>query len=120
MKACFSGVTHCWSTEDLLQDIIFGRCSNNQNLKGFYSALLEKIRKAATVMILKVHRSRFAEFPFVGTMSWYQKQGLCRLLIAKLADTLGELGVEKTVLPAVPSNRVCVGWRGARLLLAAL
>lgn len=65
--------------------------------------LLEKNDELITVATVRVHGEKVAEVPLVGTRFKYRRLGMCRILMNELEKKLMELGVERLVLPAVPS-----------------
>ncbi|KVI11907.1 Agenet-like domain-containing protein, partial [Cynara cardunculus var. scolymus] len=90
MHECFEPVKEPRTQRDIVEDVIFCRWSelNRLNFKGFYTVLLEKddeLVSAATI--------RFR----------YRRCGMCHALMNELEKMLVELGVERLVLPAVPS-----------------
>ncbi|XP_023771943.1 increased DNA methylation 1 [Lactuca sativa] len=101
MNECFEPVQHPWSN-NVVEDVIFNRCSKKSNFKGFFTAVLERDEEVISVVIVRVHGSKVAEIPFVATRFKYRRLGMCRILMDELEWKLGELGVEKLVLPAVP------------------
>ncbi|KAL4587477.1 hypothetical protein LXL04_000348 [Taraxacum kok-saghyz] len=103
MHECFEPVPHPWSNNnDVIEDVIFGRSSKRSNFKGFFTAVLEKDEDVITVVTVRVHGCKAAEIPFVATRFQYRRLGMCRILMDELERKLGELGVERLVLPAVP------------------
>ncbi|PKI72230.1 hypothetical protein CRG98_007367 [Punica granatum] len=75
---------------------------NRLNFRGFYTVLLEKNDELITVATIRIHRE-VAEVPLVGTRFQFRRLGMCHALMNTLEKKLKELGVERIVLPAVPS-----------------
>ncbi|XP_021909833.1 uncharacterized protein LOC110823704 [Carica papaya] len=105
MHECFEPVKEPYSQRDLIEDVIFGRGSelNRLNFRGFYTVLLERNDELITVATVRVYGKKVAEVPLVGTRFQYRRLGMCRILMNKLEKMLMNLGIEKLVLPAVPS-----------------
>ncbi|XP_028123488.1 uncharacterized protein LOC114320619 isoform X1 [Camellia sinensis] len=105
MHECFEPVKEARTRRDLVEDVIFSRWSelNRLNFQGFYTVLLEKNDELITVATVRVHGEKVAEVPLVGTRFKYRRLGMCRILMNELEKKLMELGVERLVLPAVPS-----------------
>ncbi|XP_076955057.1 increased DNA methylation 1-like [Bidens hawaiensis] len=101
MHECFQPIKHKWSDNDLVEDLVFGRSSARSNLKGFFTAVLERDDEMITVATLRVHGSKVAEIPLVATRFRYRRLGMCRVLMGEIERKLGDLGVERLVLPAV-------------------
>ncbi|KAI3682369.1 hypothetical protein L1987_82301 [Smallanthus sonchifolius] len=102
MHECFQPVKHRWSDTNLVEDLIFSRSSKRSNFTGFFTAVLEKDDEMITVATLRVHGCKVAEIPLVATRFRYRRLGMCRMLMDEIEKKLGELGVERVVLPAVP------------------
>ncbi|KAK7301729.1 hypothetical protein RJT34_12601 [Clitoria ternatea] len=113
MHECFEPFKEPFSSRDLLEDVMFSRWSelNRLNFKGFYTVLLEKNEELVSVATVRVYGKTVAELPLVGTRLQYRRHGMCHLLINELEKKLRQLGVERLVLPAVPS--VLETWTGS-------
>ncbi|XP_004295769.1 PREDICTED: uncharacterized protein LOC101307102 [Fragaria vesca subsp. vesca] len=105
MHECFEPVKEPLTRRDLAEDIIFSRGSNlnRLNFQGFYTLLLERNDELITAATVRIHGEKVAEVPLVATRFQYRRQGMCRVLINLLEKMLMDLGVERLVLPAVPS-----------------
>lgn len=101
LHECFERVKHRWSNNDLVEDLLFSRCSNRSNLKGFFTAVLERNDEMITVATMRVHGCKVVEIPLIATRFRYRRLGMCRILMDEIERKLGELGVERLVLPAV-------------------
>ncbi|KAK9280503.1 hypothetical protein L1049_014195 [Liquidambar formosana] len=105
MHECFEPVKEPHTRRDLVEDVIFSRGSdlNRLNFRGFYTVLLERNDELITVATVRVYGEKVAEVPLVGTRFQYRRLGMCRILMNELEKKLMELGVERLILPAVPS-----------------
>lgn len=105
MHECFEPLKESFSRRDLMEDVIFSRWSalNRLNFKGFYNVLLERNEELISVATVRVFGRKVAEVPLVGTRLHYRRHGMCRILMNELEKTLMQIGVERLVLPAVPS-----------------
>ncbi|KAH7542719.1 hypothetical protein FEM48_Zijuj02G0104000 [Ziziphus jujuba var. spinosa] len=105
MHECFEPVKEHRTGRDIIEDVIFCRESDlsRLNFRGFYTVLLERNDELITVAAVRVHGQKVAEIPLVGTQFQYRRLGMCHMLMNELEKKLVELGVERLVLPAVPS-----------------
>ncbi|PON85456.1 Protein OBERON [Trema orientale] len=110
MHECFEPVKDPRTERDLVEDIMFNRWSDLKRLsfQGFYTVLLVRNDELITVATIsffsRVYGQKVAEVPLVGTRFQYRRLGMCRILMNELEKKLMELGVERLVLPAVPSE----------------
>ncbi|KAG8371508.1 hypothetical protein BUALT_Bualt13G0094900 [Buddleja alternifolia] len=105
MHECFEPVKEPSTKSDLVEDVIFSRWSqlNRLNFQGFYTVLLEKNDELISAATVRIYGKRVAELPLIATRFQYRRLGMCRVLMDELEQKLSELGVERLVLPAVPS-----------------
>ncbi|GAB4833169.1 hypothetical protein Ancab_031414 [Ancistrocladus abbreviatus] len=105
MHECFERVKEPRTRRDLVEDVIFSRGSELKrlNFRGFYTVILEKNDEMITVATVRVYGEKVAEVPLVGTRFQYRRLGMCRVLMNELENMLVGLGVERLILPAVPS-----------------
>ncbi|CAN6556443.1 unnamed protein product [Malus baccata var. baccata] len=105
MHECFVPVKEPLTRRDLVEDVIFSRGSdlNRLNFRGFYTVLLERNDELITAATVRIFGDKVAELPLVATRFQYRRLGMCRILMDELEKMLMELGVERLVLPAVPS-----------------
>ncbi|PSS09497.1 Increased DNA methylation like [Actinidia chinensis var. chinensis] len=105
MHECFEPVKDSRTRRDLVEDVIFSRWSELKrlNFRGFYTVLLERDDELITAATIRVHGEKVAEVPLIGTRFKYRRLGMCRIVMNELEKKLTELGVERLVLPAVPS-----------------
>ncbi|KEH34313.1 putative histone acetyltransferase chromatin regulator PHD family [Medicago truncatula] len=113
MHECFEPLKESSSCRDLMENVLFSRWSelNRMNFRGFYSVLLERNEDLVSVATIRVLGDKVAEVPLVGTRFQYRRHGMCRILMDELEKTLTQLGVERLILPAVPT--VVDTWTGA-------
>ncbi|PSR86176.1 Increased DNA methylation like [Actinidia chinensis var. chinensis] len=105
MHECFEPVKESRTRRDLVEDVIFSRWSELKrlNFRRFYTVLLERDDELITVATIRIHGEKVAEVPLIGTQFKYRRLGMCRIVMNELEKKLMELGVERLVLPAVPS-----------------
>ncbi|GER28061.1 acyl-CoA N-acyltransferase [Striga asiatica] len=105
MHECFEPVKEPGTRRDLVEDVIFSRWSELKrlNFQGFYTVLLEKNDEMISAATVRIYGKTVAEVPLVATRFKYRRLGMCRILMEELEKKLIELGVERFVLPAVPS-----------------
>ncbi|CAH1432520.1 unnamed protein product [Lactuca virosa] len=105
MHECFEPVKEPRTQRDIVEDVVFGRWSelNRLNFKGFYTVLLEKDDELVSAATIRIYGEKVAEIPLVGTRFRFRRRGMCHALMNELEKKLVELGVERLVLPAVPS-----------------
>ncbi|XP_071719526.1 uncharacterized protein [Rutidosis leptorrhynchoides] len=105
MHECFEPVKEPRTQRDIVEDVIFCRWSelNRLNFKGFYTVLLEKEDELISAASIRIYGEKVAELPLIGTRFRYRRSGMCHALMSVLEKKLVELGIERLVLPAVPS-----------------
>ncbi|RZC68404.1 hypothetical protein C5167_031642 [Papaver somniferum] len=102
MHECFEPIKD--TRRDLIEDVIFNKTSdlNRLNFWGFYAAILEREDELISVAAVRIHDEKFAEVPLVCTRVQHRMQGMCRTLLNVLGEKLGQLEVERVILPAIP------------------
>ncbi|XP_027362469.1 uncharacterized protein LOC113870069 [Abrus precatorius] len=105
MHECFEPLKEPFSSKDLMEDVMFSSWSelNRLNFQGFYTVLLERNEELISVAIIRVYGKKVTEVPLVGTRLQYRRHGMCSILMNELEKKLMQLGVERLVLPAIPS-----------------
>ncbi|KAL3645774.1 hypothetical protein CASFOL_010954 [Castilleja foliolosa] len=99
MHECFEPVKRPGTGRDLVEDSEI----NGLNFRGFYTVVLEKNDELISAATVRIHGKRVAEVPLIATRFQYRRLGMCRILMNELEKKLVDLGVERLVLPAVPS-----------------
>lgn len=112
MHECFTSSKEPWNGRDVAEDVIFSRQSDLKRLdyRGFYTVILQKKAEVVTVATVRIFGDKVAEVPFIATRFKYRRLGMCKTLMDVLEKKLMSLGVEKLVLPAIPS--VVDTWTG--------
>ncbi|KAA0067312.1 putative PHD finger transcription factor [Cucumis melo var. makuwa] len=102
---CFEPVREQHTRRDIVEDVLFSRRSELKrlNFQGFYTVLLERNDELVSVAAIRVYGEKVAEVPLVGTRFQYRRLGMCRILMNELEERLRGMGVQRLVLPAVPS-----------------
>ncbi|XP_010443603.1 PREDICTED: uncharacterized protein LOC104726435 isoform X2 [Camelina sativa] len=105
MHELFKPVKRPHGGGDLAEGVIFSRWSKFKrlNFSGFYTVLLERNDELVAMATVRIFGKKVAEMPFIGTRFQHRQHGMCRVLINELEKVLIGLGVERLVLPAVPS-----------------
>ncbi|XVE70196.1 hypothetical protein DITRI_Ditri10aG0053200 [Diplodiscus trichospermus] len=105
MHECFEPSKDVYTGRDIVEDVIFSRVSKLKrlNFKGFYTVILEENDELVSVATVRVYGDRVAEMPLVATRFRHRRRGMCRVLVEELEKNLRKFGVQKLILPAVPS-----------------
>ncbi|XP_042042060.1 uncharacterized protein LOC121787416 [Salvia splendens] len=105
MHECFEPVKEPRTRRDLMEDVIFSRRSdlNRLNFQGFYTVLLEKNDELVSAASVRIYGKTVAEVPLVATRFQFRRLGMCRILMNELEKQFTELGIERLVLPAIPT-----------------
>ncbi|GMJ02578.1 hypothetical protein like AT5G58610 [Hibiscus trionum] len=106
MHECFEPSKDVETGRDLVEDVIFSRVSKLKrlNFKGFYTVVLEENDDLVSVATLRVYNNIVAEMPLVATRFRHRLRGMCRVLVDELEKNLARFGVEKLVLPGLPTT----------------
>ncbi|GMJ02566.1 hypothetical protein like AT5G58610 [Hibiscus trionum] len=106
MHECFEPSEAVETGRDLVEDVIFSRVSKLKrlNFRGFFTVILEENDNLVSVATVRVYDNRVAEMPLVATKHGQRHRGMCRVLVDELEKNLLKLGVEKLVLPSLPTT----------------
>ncbi|GMJ02580.1 hypothetical protein HRI_003927200 [Hibiscus trionum] len=106
MHECFEPSEAVETGRDLVEDVIFSRVSKLKrlNFRGFFTVILEENDNLVSVATMRVYDNRVAEIPLVATRHEHRRRGMCRVLVDNLEKVLVKLGVEKLVLPSLPTT----------------
>ncbi|MCO5554171.1 hypothetical protein L7F22_007697 [Adiantum nelumboides] len=104
LQECFVPIIDVCTRLDIISQTLFskGSAMTRLNCMGFYTLILERGCELISVATFRIHGSRLAEMPFIGTQFQHRRKGMCRRLMGVLEKMLYKMGVKKLLLPAVP------------------
>ncbi|KAH9721064.1 PHD-type domain-containing protein [Citrus sinensis] len=104
MEEIFMPVIDRYIGINITQSVIYNRESNLRrvNFRGFYTAILERNDEFISVASIRVHGTKFAEMPFIGTRERFRGRRMLQKLLAQIESALRMLNVENLVIPSVP------------------